>query len=119
MFNLDVTNPLATSVEAAAMGQLLSGVKNEQWQEIAIPVIFWSILTRHRQTRLPCEQHHSPAPGLHDGHLVPPTPGHAHSWYPLPRISNISTTSDQWKSIRANSDCVISNVRYWAKIIQG
>jgi hypothetical protein len=30
MFNLDVTNPLATSVEAAAMGQLLSGVKNEQ-----------------------------------------------------------------------------------------
>merc|ERR1719470_110066 len=44
--DVTATSPF-TSVEAAAMGQLLCGLKDEQWKELITPAVFSSILTQH------------------------------------------------------------------------
>ena len=57
-----VTNPF-TSVEAAAMGQLLYGLRVEQWKELVSPVVFSSILTQHL-SQLDCSVNNTTALNL-------------------------------------------------------
>lgn len=74
--DVSASNPF-TSVEAAAMGQLLCGLNDEQWKELVTPTVFYSILTQHL-AQLDCLVSNSTA--LHLASMMTTLYGPTNTW---------------------------------------
>ncbi|CAN0542111.1 unnamed protein product [Ectocarpus sp. 8 AP-2014] len=66
-----------TSVEAAAMGQLLCGLRDEQWKDLMTPGVFSSILTQHL-SQLDCSVNNTTA--LHLASMLTTLYGPTNTW---------------------------------------
>jgi len=76
--DVTATNPFS-SVEAAAMGQLLCGLTDEQWKELVTPAVFASILTQHL-SQLNCEGMISNTTALHLASMLTTLYGTTDTW---------------------------------------
>jgi len=74
--DVTVTNPF-TAVEAAALGQLLCGLRDEQWKDLITPAVFSSILTGHL-SQLDCSVNNTTA--LHLTSMLTDLYGPTNTW---------------------------------------